>query len=194
MSSLQVAAGDRIIEPMIALADCSTQHRIIVAGSKSMELILQLHYRGYMRAAATGNCGRPAGQYDVAFVDWRRRTFGTLEATLDWLASFLSTARGLGRRSEAGSESPPSRAVGKARLRYRAGYAARMRLCAFGAEIANPPTSKGGVARCQCYGRQSAAAPSLKGNAKWPRRRYDAPLSVSGCHSRARNDNRASRH
>jgi hypothetical protein len=91
MSSLQVAAGDRIIEPMIALADCSTQHRIIVAGSKSMDLMLELHRRGYLRAAATGNCGRPAGQYDVALVDWRRRTLGTLEATLDWLASFLST-------------------------------------------------------------------------------------------------------
>lgn len=78
MSSLHVAAGDRIIEPMIALAGCSTQHRIIVAGSKSMELMLQLHRRGFPRAAATGNCGRPAGQYDVALVDWRRRTLGRL--------------------------------------------------------------------------------------------------------------------
>jgi len=91
MSSLQVAAGDRIIEPMIALAGCSTRHRIIVAGSKSMELMLELHRRGYLHAAATGNCGRPAGQYDVALVDWRRRTLGTLEATLDWLANFLGS-------------------------------------------------------------------------------------------------------
>jgi len=89
MSSLQVTAGDRIIEPMIALADCSTQHRIIVAGSRSMELMLELHRRGYPLAAATGNCGRPAGQYDVALVDWRRRTLATLEATLDWLMKFL---------------------------------------------------------------------------------------------------------
>ena len=89
MSSLQVTAGDRIIEPMIALADCSTQHRIIVAGSRSMELMLELHRRGYPLAAATGNCGRPAGQYDVALVDWRRRTLATLESTLDWLMNFL---------------------------------------------------------------------------------------------------------
>jgi hypothetical protein len=89
MSSLQVTAGGRIIEPMIALADCSTQHRIIVAGSRSMELMLELHRRGYPLAAATGNCGRPAGQYDVALVDWRRRTLATLEATLDWLMNFL---------------------------------------------------------------------------------------------------------
>ena len=90
MSSLQVAAGDRIIEPMIALAGCSKQHRIIVAGSKSMELMLELHRRGFPYAAATGNCGRSAGQYDVALVDWRRRRLGTLEATLDWLMNFLS--------------------------------------------------------------------------------------------------------
>ena len=63
---------------MIALADCSTQQRIIVAGSKSMELMLELHRRGYLRAAATGNCGRSAGQYDVALVDWRRRTLREL--------------------------------------------------------------------------------------------------------------------
>jgi len=91
MSSLQVATGDRIIEPMITLAGCSTRHRIIVAGSRSMELMLELHRRGYLSAAATGNCGRAAGQYDVALVDWRRRTLATLEATLDWLVNFLGT-------------------------------------------------------------------------------------------------------
>ncbi len=90
MVSLKVANGDRIIDPMIALAGCSTRHRIIVAGSKSMEMMLELQHRGYLRAAATGNCGRPAGQYDVALVDWRRRPFRTLETTLDWLVNFLS--------------------------------------------------------------------------------------------------------
>ena len=90
MASLPVAKGDRIIEPMIALAGCGTQDRIVVAGSKSMELMLELHRRGYAGAASTGNCGRPAGQYDVALVDWRRRTFLSLETTLDWLVNFLS--------------------------------------------------------------------------------------------------------
>jgi hypothetical protein len=94
MSPLQVAAGDRIIDPMIALAGCSARQRIVVAGSKSMELMMELHRRGYVRAVATGNCGRPAGQYDVALVDWRRRTAHALETTLDWLVNFLS-ARGV---------------------------------------------------------------------------------------------------
>lgn len=49
-----------------------------------------LHRSGYVRASGAVNCGHPAGQYDVAFVDWRQRTFRTLEKTLDWLVGFLS--------------------------------------------------------------------------------------------------------
>jgi 1-deoxy-D-xylulose 5-phosphate reductoisomerase len=60
MSSSQVTTGDRIIDPMIALAGCSTRQRIVVAGSKSMEVMLELHRRGYLLAAATGNCGLAA--------------------------------------------------------------------------------------------------------------------------------------
>ncbi|GKQ54600.1 hypothetical protein [Bradyrhizobium sp. Ce-3] len=90
MSSLEFTTGDRILEPMIALAGCSTQQWIVVAGAKSMELMFELHRRGYARAAASGNCGRPAGQYDVALVDWRRRTLHALEPALDWLTNFLS--------------------------------------------------------------------------------------------------------
>src|ERR1700750_412355 len=81
--------GDRIVEPMIALAVGAKQHRIVRAGSKAVELMLELQRRGYARAAATGNCGRPAGQYDVALVDWRRRTLHALEPTIDWLMNFL---------------------------------------------------------------------------------------------------------
>jgi len=87
--TLSRPTDDRILEPMIALAGCSQQHRIVVAGSKGIELMLQLHRRGYVRAAATANCGQPAGQYDVALADWRRRTFKALETTLDWLAELL---------------------------------------------------------------------------------------------------------
>jgi hypothetical protein len=91
-SSLTTAAGDRIVDPMLALAGCSKQHRIVVAGSKGIELMLELQRRGYDRTAATANCGHPAGQYDVALVDWRRRTFKTLEVALDWLVDFLNPA------------------------------------------------------------------------------------------------------
>src|SRR5258706_14611342 len=90
--SRAIPAGDRIIEPMIALACCSKQHRIVVAGSKGVALMLELHRRGYVRAAATANCGHPAGQYDVALIDWRRRTLKALETALDWLVKLLSPA------------------------------------------------------------------------------------------------------
>jgi len=90
--TLATPARDRIIEPMIALAHCSKQDRIVVAGSRGIELMFELQRLGYAHAAATANCGHPAGQYDVALVDWRRRTFKTLEVALDWLVEFLSPA------------------------------------------------------------------------------------------------------
>jgi hypothetical protein len=87
-----IPAGEHIIEPMLALARCSKLQRIIVAGSKSAELMFELHRRGHIRVATTANCGLPAGQYDVALIDWRQRSTKALETTLDWLVDFLSPA------------------------------------------------------------------------------------------------------
>ena len=87
-----IPAGDRIVEPMLALARCSKLQRIIVAGSQGAKLMFELHRRGYVRVATTENCGLPAGQYDVALVDWRQRSIKALETTLDWLVDFLSPA------------------------------------------------------------------------------------------------------
>jgi len=77
---------------MIALAGFSTSQRIVVAGARSVELMLALHRSGYVRTSAAANCGHPARQYDVALVDWRQRTFIALERTLDWLGDFLAPA------------------------------------------------------------------------------------------------------
>jgi hypothetical protein len=71
---------------MIALAGWSMQHRIVVAGSKGVDMMIELHRRGFFQAAATGNCGRPAGQCDVALIDSQLRTLPDLETTLHWLA------------------------------------------------------------------------------------------------------------
>jgi hypothetical protein len=68
------SADEQIIGPMIALAGCSKQDRIVVGGLKGVELMLALHRRGYLGAAATATCGHRARQYGVALVDWRRRT------------------------------------------------------------------------------------------------------------------------
>src|SRR5262245_61474172 len=85
-----IPAGERIVEPMLALARCSKLQRIIVAGSRSAELMFELHRRGHVRVATTANCGLPAGQYDVALGDWRQRSIKALATTLDWLVDFLS--------------------------------------------------------------------------------------------------------
>jgi hypothetical protein len=53
-----IPAAGRIIEPMIDLARCSKQQRIIVAGSKSAELMFDLHRRGYVRVATTAKLRR----------------------------------------------------------------------------------------------------------------------------------------
>jgi hypothetical protein len=87
-----IPASESIIEPMLALARCSKLQRIIVAGSQSAELMFELHRRGHVRVATTSTCGLPAGQYDVALVDWRQRSIKALETTLDWLVDFLSPA------------------------------------------------------------------------------------------------------
>jgi hypothetical protein len=88
-------ADERIIEPMIELARCSKLDRIIVAGGKSAALMFELHRRGYVRVTTTANCGLPAGQYEVALVDWRERSIKALDTTLDWLVDFLSPAGAL---------------------------------------------------------------------------------------------------
>src|ERR1700692_1554167 len=83
------SSHERIIESMIALARCSTSQRIIVAGSKSVEITHEMRRRGFEHVAASANCGRAAGQYDVALVDWRRLTPKDLEPMLAWLVGFL---------------------------------------------------------------------------------------------------------
>ena len=90
--TLLARAGDRVIEPMIALARCTPLQRILVAGAKSIELVFELQRRGFARVAATANCGRANRQYDAVLVDWRRRTYRELERSLDWLADFLKPA------------------------------------------------------------------------------------------------------
>jgi hypothetical protein len=81
---------DRILDPMLTLACCSKHDRIVLAGSKAVELKLQLRRLGYENAAATVDCSHAAGQFDFAFVDWRGRSFKQLAAALGWVPEFLS--------------------------------------------------------------------------------------------------------
>jgi hypothetical protein len=92
VQSVVTPAASKIIDPMIQLARCSKSHRIIVAGSKSRELVFELHRRGYIHVATTASCGLPRGQCNVALTDWRLGSMAVLERTLGWLVHFLAPA------------------------------------------------------------------------------------------------------
>src|SRR5262249_22828487 len=87
---------ESIVEPMLALARCSKQQRIIVAGANSAQLMFELHRQGYTRVVTTRHSGLPRGQCDVALVDWRGHSIKTLEAAFDWLGRLLSPPGGVG--------------------------------------------------------------------------------------------------
>jgi len=92
MSPIRIAAaGERIVEPIIALAHCSKFARIIVTGVNSAGAVTDLRRLGYARAATTLNCGLPAGQYDVVLLDGRQRSVKAVGTTLDWAVDFLSS-------------------------------------------------------------------------------------------------------
>jgi acetolactate synthase regulatory subunit len=86
------SANERIIEPMLALARCSQQDRIIIAGSKAIEIMSVLQRRGYPRAAATATCGHASRQYNAALVDWRQRSLQVLDRTIEWLVDYMHPA------------------------------------------------------------------------------------------------------
>jgi hypothetical protein len=85
-----IPSDERIVETMIELALAAKTHRMIVAGSNSSELLLQMHRRGYLRVTTTKLCGVSCGQFDVAFVASRENLAKALETTLDGVVGFLS--------------------------------------------------------------------------------------------------------
>jgi hypothetical protein len=87
-----IHSDERIVDTMIGLACAAKSHRIILAGSNSFEMFVDLHRRGYLRVTTTRICHVPCGQHDVAFITWPGSSFGVLEATLDRLVHFLSAA------------------------------------------------------------------------------------------------------
>jgi hypothetical protein len=87
-----IPSDERIVDAMIQLARAARSHRMIVAGSNSSEIFLELHRRGYPRVTTAKTSRAPRGQHDVALVAWRERPVGALATTLDQIAHFLSAA------------------------------------------------------------------------------------------------------
>ena len=87
-----IASDERIVGVMIQLARADRSHRMIVAGSRSSEVLLELRRRGYWRVTTTRACRNSCSRHDVALVTWRDRSVGCIETTLDQVAHFLSAA------------------------------------------------------------------------------------------------------
>jgi hypothetical protein len=90
--SNSIPSDSRIVDTMIQLARAAKLHRMIVAGSNSPEVFLELHRRGHLRATTAKLCDVPCGQFDVALVAWREPSTKALETTLAHLVPFLSGA------------------------------------------------------------------------------------------------------
>jgi hypothetical protein len=82
-------AREQIIRTMIDLTRPSNLHRIIVAGSDSAEIDLDLRRRGFFRVATMGRC-TPRGQHTVGLVTGQH-SLQALEVTLAQITHFLST-------------------------------------------------------------------------------------------------------
>jgi hypothetical protein len=90
--SNSIPSDERIVDAMIQLARPAKLHRMIVAGSNSPEIFLELHRRGHLRVTTARLCDVPCGQFDVALVAWREHSTKALETTLAHLVPFLSGA------------------------------------------------------------------------------------------------------
>ena len=171
-----------------------------------MELMMDLQRRGYLLTAAAGNCGRPSAQYDVALVDWRRRTLHALEATMDWLANFLSPSavlviwvdaqkpaateslRALRRNAASLSCAGPCMTV-VARLLWRDD-----RRPIRSKTRRSPPSGRPRQQHDTVFSTQGRISAGFFGKeSRCPSRRCAAPSFASGWRSRARNDNPVSK-
>jgi hypothetical protein len=85
----QTSFDDRIARTLIGLARISRSHRVLVAGSLSRDVMIELSRRGCARVMTMTHCGAPHGQYDAAVVAWQRQSLKALDVTLNWLVHFL---------------------------------------------------------------------------------------------------------
>jgi hypothetical protein len=82
---------EQVVDTMIELTRLSNLHRVIVAGSDSMDLYLTLRRRGFVRVATTTTCRIPKGRHAVGLITGQN-TFQAIEAALAQLSQFLSAS------------------------------------------------------------------------------------------------------
>jgi hypothetical protein len=77
---------------MVELARAAPSHRIIVAGDAGVDILRDLHLRGYPRTTVLKPSRIPPGQHDVALVAWHAQSIRELGPVLDRLVHVLSSA------------------------------------------------------------------------------------------------------
>jgi hypothetical protein len=83
-----VPGREQVVDTMIGLTRLSNLHRVIVAGSDSMELYLALRRRGFIRVATTATCRIAKAQHAVGLIT-DQNSAGAIEAALTRISPFL---------------------------------------------------------------------------------------------------------
>jgi hypothetical protein len=83
-----VPGREQVVDTMIGLTRLSNLHRVIVAGSDSMELYLALRRRGFIRVATTATCRIAKAQHAVGLIT-DQNSAGAIEAALARISPFL---------------------------------------------------------------------------------------------------------
>ncbi len=86
-----VSDREQVVDTMIGLTRLASLHRVIVAGSGSMELYLALRRRGFSRVATAATCRIPRGQHTVGLVAGHN-SLQAIEAALAEISQFLGAS------------------------------------------------------------------------------------------------------
>jgi hypothetical protein len=86
-----VSNREQVVDTMIELTRLSNLHRVIVAGSDSLELYLALRRRGFIRVVTTATCRIPKGQHAVGLITGQN-SLQAIESALAQISPFLSTS------------------------------------------------------------------------------------------------------
>jgi hypothetical protein len=84
------SAREQIVDTMVDLTRLSNLHRVIVAGSDSLEVYLSLHRRGFVRVVTKALCHVPCGQHTVGLIAGQH-SLQALNATLAEISHFLGS-------------------------------------------------------------------------------------------------------
>ena len=85
------ATREQVADTMIGLTRLSSSHRVIVAGSDSLELYLCLRRRGLVHVTTTTTCRIPRRQHTVGLITGQGSLLA-IEAALTQISQFLSAS------------------------------------------------------------------------------------------------------